>query len=217
MPAPTVSSIAPNVASINGGSTATITGTNFTGTTGVTIGGVAATSVVVVNATTITCVLPAASIGVASILVTNGSGTNAGNALLVLIGVVPTDTYIYLNGSRGDAFVPSWTGAISEVVLTEKGEPYRNSVFSQLEASGGGGSSSRQVPYALAPVYTVGTTTLAAYEVYVDDAAKDTASGNVPPRQFDKLATWLYFTSANGLIYHYRKDKVIGWGSQPRQ
>ena len=58
-------------------------GTNFVGTTGVSVGGIAATKVVAVNSTTITCVTPAGTEGVASVLVTNGSGTNAGNTLFV--------------------------------------------------------------------------------------------------------------------------------------
>ena len=80
---PTVSLVAPLSGDTLGGTPITITGTNFVGTTGVSVGGIAATKVVAVNSTTITCVTPAGTEGVASVLVTNGSGTNAGNTLFV--------------------------------------------------------------------------------------------------------------------------------------
>lgn len=81
-PAPTVTGVSPNNGSPSGGTSVTITGTNFTDSTGawtasgVTFGGVAATSVVVVNATTITCVSPAGT-GTVDVKVTTPGGTSA--------------------------------------------------------------------------------------------------------------------------------------------
>ena len=51
---PTVSSVSPNSGSTPGGTTVTITGTNFAPGATVTFGSTAATNVVVVNSTTIT-------------------------------------------------------------------------------------------------------------------------------------------------------------------
>jgi IPT/TIG domain len=58
-PAPTITSIDPTSGAVAGGTSVTITGTNFVSGATVTFGGVAATDVVVVNSTTITCTAPA--------------------------------------------------------------------------------------------------------------------------------------------------------------
>ncbi|MBL9184803.1 MAG: choice-of-anchor D domain-containing protein, partial [Verrucomicrobiaceae bacterium] len=87
--APTVTSITPSTGSTAGGTSVTITGTDFTGATGVTIGGAAATSVVVSNDTTITCTTPAGSAGTASVLVTTPGGTNAANTLFTYYTPAP--------------------------------------------------------------------------------------------------------------------------------
>ncbi len=64
---PTIASIAPNSGPVTGGTSVTITGTNFTHTTSanptVTIGGNAATNVVLASATSITCTTPAGTAG----------------------------------------------------------------------------------------------------------------------------------------------------------
>lgn len=78
---PTVTAISPASGSTDGGTSVTITGTEFTGTTDVTIGGTAVTSYTVVSDTQITAVTPAGSSGQASVLVTNGTGTNSANTL----------------------------------------------------------------------------------------------------------------------------------------
>lgn len=80
-PAPTVTAISPNTGTTAGGTSVTITGTNFTGVTGVTIGGAAATSVTVVSDTSITATTPAGTAGTASVVVTTSGGSNAGNGL----------------------------------------------------------------------------------------------------------------------------------------
>jgi uncharacterized protein YhjY with autotransporter beta-barrel domain len=78
---PTVTAISPASGSTDGGTSVTITGTEFTGTTDVTIGGTAVTSYTVVSDTQITAVTPAGSSGQASVLVTNATGTNSANTL----------------------------------------------------------------------------------------------------------------------------------------
>ena len=92
-PAPTITSISPVTGSAAGGTTITITGTDFTGATAVTIGGVAASSFNVVNSTTITAVTPAHAAGAASVLVTTATGTNVANSLFTY-AAAPTVTSI---------------------------------------------------------------------------------------------------------------------------
>ena len=92
VPAPTLTAISPTSGSTAGGTSITITGTDFTGATGVSIGGAACTNVVVVDATTITCTTPAGTAGTASVLVTTPGGTNAANTLFTY--VVPTPAAI---------------------------------------------------------------------------------------------------------------------------
>ena len=70
---PTVSSVSPNSGPAIGGTSVTITGTNFVAGDTVTLGGAAATNVVVVNSTTITATTPAGA-GVVTVTVTNPGG-----------------------------------------------------------------------------------------------------------------------------------------------
>ena len=76
-PAPTVSGVSPNSASTAGGTTVTITGTNFSGVTGVSFGGTAASSYTVTSSTSISAVDPAESVGTVNVTVTTSGGTSA--------------------------------------------------------------------------------------------------------------------------------------------
>lgn len=242
MPAPTVTAASPNIGSTQGGTNITLTGTDFTGTTGVTIGGVAATNVVVVSATSITLTTPAGSAGVGSVLVTNSSGTNGANSLFFYIAATPTDTYVYLRGGRGDGFVPTWTGALTEegevdangaIVGTagkEVSEPYRdihnNSTNIALVDGSDLGAGilpikgTALIPTTITPASLPGG---ASGDMLVSQSGLGTVSikvsddvNNTPPRQFYKVYTWWVFTSSNGIAYKFRKADVIGIGSQPR-
>ncbi len=73
-PVPTVISVTPNSGSTAGGTSVTITGTNYAAGATVTFGSAAATNVVVVNGTTITATSPAGSAGAATVTVTNTTG-----------------------------------------------------------------------------------------------------------------------------------------------
>ena len=76
--APTISAVSPNGGPRTGGTTVTITGTNFASGATVAFGGTAATNVVVVNSTTITARTPArASNGRVNVVVTNPDGRAA--------------------------------------------------------------------------------------------------------------------------------------------
>ena len=73
--APTITGVVPNSGPFSGGTTITLTGTNFTDASRVTIGGIAATSFAVVNATTITAVTASGTDGLQSVAVTTPIST----------------------------------------------------------------------------------------------------------------------------------------------
>ncbi len=117
-PAPTVAAVTPATGSTLGGTSVTITGTNFTGATGVTIGGVAATGVNVVNGSTLTATTPAGMAGTASVVVTTPSGSNTANSLYTYV-TPPTVTSITpssgttLGGTNVTITGTNFTGATS--------------------------------------------------------------------------------------------------------
>ena len=75
---PTVTSVSPNNGPTAGGTSVTITGTNFATGATVKFGSNAATSVVVVSSTTITATTPAGSVGAVTVTVTN-TGSQSGS------------------------------------------------------------------------------------------------------------------------------------------
>jgi hypothetical protein len=87
-PAPTVIAISPPSGSTSGGTSITITGTDFTGATSITVGGVACTVFTVVNSTTATCTTPPGTPGTASVRVTTPSGTSTANTLFTYVAAV---------------------------------------------------------------------------------------------------------------------------------
>jgi len=97
IPAPTVSSIAPNAGTTAGGTSVTISGTGFTGATAVTIGGTAVTSFSVTNDTTVAATTAAHAAGAASVLVTTPGGTNVANTLYTYVNPTPGVTGINPN------------------------------------------------------------------------------------------------------------------------
>ena len=74
---PTLSTVAPSSGPSTGGTTVTLTGTNFLAGATVSFGTAAATSVTVVSATQITATTPAGSAGAVNVTVTNSNGQNA--------------------------------------------------------------------------------------------------------------------------------------------
>ena len=93
---PTLSGISPTGGPVAGGTSVTLTGTNFTGATGMTVGGVAVTSFTVVNDTTITGTTGAHAAGLVNVAVTNPAGTGTGTGLYTyynaptVSGIAPT-------------------------------------------------------------------------------------------------------------------------------
>lgn len=86
IPTPTVTSISPTTGPAAGGTTVTITGTNFTGVTAVSFGGTAAASFSFLSATQITATSPAGT-GTVDIKVTTAGGTSA---------ATPADQFTYI-------------------------------------------------------------------------------------------------------------------------
>ena len=74
---PTVTSISPTSGTSAGGTSVTITGTNFISGATVTIGGSSCTSVVVVSSTSITCTTPSGTAGPQNVVVATGVSPNA--------------------------------------------------------------------------------------------------------------------------------------------
>ena len=68
---PTITAVASSSGSTAGGTSITITGTNFVAGASVSVGGVACTSVVVQSATSITCTTPSGTAGAQNVVVTN--------------------------------------------------------------------------------------------------------------------------------------------------
>ncbi len=79
-PTPTVTGISPSSGIPSGGTSVTITGTNFAGATVVSFGSTPATAFTVVNSTTITATSPAESVGTVDVTVTTPGGTSATSA-----------------------------------------------------------------------------------------------------------------------------------------
>ena len=97
--APSVTGVSPSSGPVSGGTTVTLTGTNFSGATQVVFGTVAGTGLTVVNATTITVVSPAEAAGAHNIQVTTPSGTSA---------KVAADEFTFEGAPSVTGVSPSW-------------------------------------------------------------------------------------------------------------
>jgi hypothetical protein len=75
--APTISGILPSSGTTFGGTSVTITGTNFIDVTSVKFDGLDAVDLVVVNTTTITCKTPAHAAGPISVIVVAAGGSGS--------------------------------------------------------------------------------------------------------------------------------------------
>jgi hypothetical protein len=157
-PAPTVTAISPNNGSTTGGTSVTITGTNFlTGAT-VTIGSAAATSVNVASSTQITAVTPAQAEGTVSVSVTNpdsqsGSLANAFTYTAPPPNPAPTVTGVSPNSgpdTGGAAVTVTGTNFVAGAMVTFGGVPATNvNVTSSTSLT------------AITPAHSAGTVTVA--------------------------------------------------------
>ena len=92
---PTISSVTPSSGLTGGGTTVTLTGTNFVvGATTVSVGGNAGTSVSVASTTSLTFLTPAGTVGAKSVTVTTSEGTSAAATFTYTTPAAPTLTNI---------------------------------------------------------------------------------------------------------------------------
>jgi large repetitive protein len=124
---PTVTGISPNAGPLAGGTSLTITGSNFTGATSVTIGGTAATGLIVVNATTITATTPAHAAGTVDVVVTTPGGTGTGTGLFTYATVPGAPTGVTATGGNGQATItftaPASNGGSAITTYTATSSP----------------------------------------------------------------------------------------------
>jgi large repetitive protein len=177
--APTVTAVSPAAGPLSGGTSVTITGTNFTGATLVDFGTVPAVKVVVVSATQITANSPAEAAGTVDVTVTSPGGTSASSAAdhfaytvaPVVTGVSPaagplaggTSVTITGTGLSGATLVDFGSVAATKVVVVS---PTQITATSPAEAAGtvdvtvttAGGvsatSTADQFAYLIAPTVT---------------------------------------------------------------
>jgi hypothetical protein len=113
--APAVTSLATSSGSTAGGTSVTITGTNFTGATGVYFGAVAAPSFTVNSATSITAASPSQAAGTVDVTVNTPTGTSAtgsGDRFTYTAAAAPSVTALSLtSGGTAGGSVISITGS----------------------------------------------------------------------------------------------------------
>ena len=98
---PVVSGVSPASGPTAGGTTITITGSNFSGGATVTVGGAPATGVVVVGATTIRATTPAHAAGIAAIVVRSADGVASTGSVSFLYVAPPVGTFDRLLSTPG--------------------------------------------------------------------------------------------------------------------
>src|ERR1019366_4614172 len=98
---PAISSVSPNTGSTAGGTSVTITGTNFTGATAVKFGSIAAVPFSVASPTTLTAVSPAGSSGSVDVTVTTPAGTSATSAADTFTYGAPSPTVSSVSPNTG--------------------------------------------------------------------------------------------------------------------
>lgn len=113
--APTVTTVSPNSGPLAGGTSITISGTNFFAGATVDIGGTACTSVSVVNASTITCTTQPTAGGAYAVTVTN-TDTQSGNlgsaysfANVAVVTMTESDTYNFGTMAAGNTLSHTFT------------------------------------------------------------------------------------------------------------
>jgi hypothetical protein len=115
--APTVTLVSPSFGTTSGGTTITITGTNFVEGATVTIGGAASDNVTVNNSTTITTITPAGTAGAKDVVVTTSAGTDTlegGFTYTEAPVVTNLGPAAYVDGSFGSDTTPTLEFTLSD-------------------------------------------------------------------------------------------------------
>jgi len=176
--APTITAVSPASGPTTGGTSVTITGTNFTGATGVSFGGTAATAFTVNSATSMTATTPARDAGAAAVSVTTpeGTATSAGAFTFVVYRTLTVRNVAGLM-ARGDAQYGATQSDTGE--FTTKGTPDGRKAIRNSGYAGGIYCGTRANPRQLVgtrPVLSVLPTWLWVPEI----SAGTTCSGAYP-------------------------------------
>jgi hypothetical protein len=154
-PAPVVSSVSPSSGSTAGGTSVTISGSNFTGATGVSFGGVAASSFSVVSGSQITAVSPARAAGQVDVVVRTPAGSSVVSSASRFTFVAPTPCDGQTPPVRVAAALTTVSGARVSVDLTKSALlPFLQATWSgnvDLRAPSPQGALDVRGPVLLAP------------------------------------------------------------------
>jgi hypothetical protein len=99
--APTVVSVSPTFGPQTGGTTISVTGTNFVSVTGVTVGNVATTNVSVANSTSLTAITANSPAGTSAVNVTNSIGASNSSVLFNNVPTTPAYTGVAVGSGAG--------------------------------------------------------------------------------------------------------------------
>jgi len=188
-PAPTISTIAPANGSTLGGTTVTITGTNFVGTPTVKFGTTNATSVTLVSPTSITAVAPAGTPGAVAVTVTVGGQT-----------ITKSNSFTYT-----DTTAPSKPG--TPTVSSNEANKVSLTWTASTDAGGSGLAGYR--------IYRNGTqlnTSLAVNNSYTDTAAQPNSTYSYTVAAVDGAGNVGSQSTAVSVTTRYRGD-IDGNGS----
>lgn len=125
---PTITSVSPSGGPLGGGTSVTISGTEFNYVSGVRFGSTAATSYTVNSASQITATSPAGSAGTVDITVTNSAGTSATSA---------SDRFTYSSAPVVSAISPAtgYVNNITNITISGTGFTGLNQVYYNANAS----------------------------------------------------------------------------------
>ncbi|MBV9044213.1 MAG: IPT/TIG domain-containing protein, partial [Alphaproteobacteria bacterium] len=148
---PAVTSISPNSGTTDGGTTVTITGTNFAGTFLVLFGATQATSYTVDSSTQITAVSPAHFAGVVDVRVNTAAGASPISQNDQFTFVAPTPTVTSISPSSGPT-----TGGTSVTITGTHLNSVLEVLFGNADATSFAHVSDTQIT-AVAPAHAAGT------------------------------------------------------------
>ncbi|HET7892664.1 MAG TPA: IPT/TIG domain-containing protein, partial [Candidatus Sulfotelmatobacter sp.] len=122
---PALNSISPVIGPVGGGTSVTLSGSNFKSGATVTFGGVAGTNVVVVSNSTLTVTAPNNALGAATVVVTNPDGQTS--------ALQPVGNPGFEMGNAGWSF----NGSGSESIITSSTQAHGGNNFAQLKSNAG--------------------------------------------------------------------------------
>lgn len=149
-PTPTITAVSPSAGPASGGTSVTLTGTNFTGATAVRFGATAATSYTVISATQIVATAPAGVAGTVDVTVTNTAGPSTTSA---------ADHFTYIAAPTVTAVTPGSGPVVGGINVVINGTNFTGATAVQFGATAATGfsvNSATQI-VATAPAGSAGT------------------------------------------------------------